>query len=296
MNFLFVDQILSYELGKGIVGLKHVSPTDSYLVSDDNGRPMLASCIVGEALGQLCSWYIIKTTNGQYRSVAGIVSEAVLYGNAYLGDTIELYVQVEELDEQAVTWNAQAKVRGKMIFEVKTSIGPCLPMEQFNNRLEVMNQLTMIDRPQVMPEWLEGSAISHSNIQYHDYLTAFDRIILWETGQKVTAQKNISLLAPYFVDHFPLKPVLPITILLESKLRLARAFLIDWLGEEKAKFLIPKKVGNIRMRDFVQPGAVIYTTLQLKEHELNRYVFQFKTEMNQKLVCLAQAEFGLFEG
>ena len=295
MNFLFVDQLLSFELGQGARGIKHVTAYDTYLAPSESGKPVLSSCIVGEALGQLCSWYVIKATDVKVRPVAGIVAEVNIFGQAYLGDTIELTVRVEQLDEQAVNWHGEAKVRGQTILIVKNSIGPCLPMVDFNDPDEVRWQLKMIDRPDNLRAFVEGQAVIPDHINYYPELTCFDNILSWNTGEKIVAQKNISIIAPYFADHFPRKPVLPITILLETKLQLAQRFLIDLLGNNAAKRFYPSKVSNIKMKDFVLPGQTLVTALTLKASSENHFVFTFRSEINKKIICTAEAEFRSYE-
>ncbi|MGE3920708.1 MAG: hypothetical protein AB7F64_07195 [Gammaproteobacteria bacterium] len=291
MNFLFVDQILSYEQGKGIRGVKNVTALDTYLTSGIDGKPVLSSCIVGEAIGQLCSWYIIKSTNATVRSVAGIVSEVNIYDQAYLGDTVELCVTVDDLDDQAVNWHGEAKVRGKTILVVESAVGPCLPMQDFNDPEEVKRQLHMIDRPQEMPAYIECQAFDSSAVRYYPELTQFDNILSWETGKQVVAQKKVTLIAPYFIDHFPRKPVLPLTIFLECQFNLARQFLADGFGKETLTTYLPSKVYDIKMKDFIMPGQVITTTMVLKQQTENSFTFHFKSLCEDKVVCIAKADF-----
>lgn len=291
MNFLFVDQLLKFELGIGAVGIKHVTAQDAYLIATPSGKPALRSCIVGEALGQLCSWYIIKATDAKLRSVAGIVSKVVMTGQAYLGDTIELNIGVDRLDDEAVIWHGEAKVAGQTIVVVESSVGPCLPMADFNDPEEVRIQLKMIDRPGTVPAAQEAQTLLNNEIKYYPELVSFDTILAWESGKQIIAQKKISVIAPFFTDHFPRKPVLPLTILLEAKLNLAQKFIADMLGEiESAKFY-PSSVRNIKMKDFVQPGSVLTSKIFLKEQNDSQIIIGFRSDLNDKLVCVAEAEF-----
>jgi 3-hydroxymyristoyl/3-hydroxydecanoyl-(acyl carrier protein) dehydratase len=162
-------------------------------------------------------------------------------------------------------------------------------MADFNDPNEVAYQLKMIDRPGEITTIPEGQAVVSDKIQFHPELTQFDNIISWEKGIKVVAQKNVSLLASYFTDHFPRKPVLPITILLQSKLQLAEQFLKDFLGADK--FIYPTRVYNIKMKDFAQSGDILFTSFHIADHSENKYIIKFRTDMNGKMVCVAEAEF-----
>lgn len=291
MNFLFVDQILELEAGKRAVGIKQVTAHDAYLYPDHAGVPTLRSCIVGECLGQLCSWVVIKATAGKMRSVGGIVSAVQMLGEARIGDTIKLEIDVDFLDEQAVNWHGHASVGDKTIFVVESSIGPCLPMTDFNDIDEVNQQLAILDRSGSFPEIPDGRLVSPLSVKYYPELVSYDRIISWETGKEVVAQKNISWLAPYLADHFPKKPVFPISLALESKLQLAFPFLAELYGEQITKEFVPERVYNIKMNDFVMPGSVLITKMTLKQHDQESAIINYRSEVNGKRVCVAEAAF-----
>lgn len=291
MNFHFVDQILELIPGQKAVGLKHVTPADFYLTNDRvQQKPVLISCIVGEAIGQLCSWNVIKATDGRRRSVAGIVSAVKVYGQAELGDTILLEVTIEQLEDDAVTWHGRASVRGQVIVEVLSSVGPCLPMENFNEISEVLQHLQIIERPQVKREAVLGVAIPI--IHFHDAApyVQYDQIIDKQPGLHLTALKNVSMLAPYFKDHFPRKPVLPVSILLECNLQLGQIFLKDLCSDKNALF-IPRQVSRIKISEFIQPGDTFITHVSLKQQSENAISLQFKSEINGKRFCVCEAEF-----
>lgn len=295
MNFLFVDQILAFEPGKGAIGIKHVTARDTYLAPTPSGKPALLSCVVGETVGQLCGWYVIKQTQGKLRAVAGIISAVNMHDYAYVGDTIHLQIWVDHLDEQAVNWRGEAKVRDKTILVVEGSVGPCLALQEFNDPEEVLRQLKMIDRPGEIPMHIEGEACNLQEIKYHPELTSYDKIISWEKGKQVIAQKNVSIIAPYFVDHFPRKPVLPLTLFLETKLQLGKKFLEEHLGATKAATLKPISLRNIKMKEFIPPGTSLITKLTIKEQTANDVVLSFhshvNSEVNNKIVCVAEAKF-----
>lgn len=294
MNFHFVDQILELDPGKRAIGLKHVTLNDHYLTPTIHGKPALLSCIVGEALGQLCSWNIIKTTDYQVRSVGGIVSEVNMSGQAFVGDSVLLDITIDHLDDQAVNWHGEASIRGETILVVQSSVGPCLSMQGFNDLDEVKAHFAIINRPGSIPEFPavgRQNKIGESAIHYHTELVQYDSILDWQPGKEVLAQKNIAIIAPYFADHFPKKPVLPISLLLETKLQLAYAFIEECVGKENVHHYIPRRVYNIKMNDFVQPGDILITRMVLKEQSDDRYVFSYRSEVNQRRICVAETEF-----
>lgn len=302
MNFHFVDQIFELELNKRITGVKHVTPADFYLTKNfTSEKPMLMSCIVGEALGQLCSWNIIKSSHGKLRSVAGLVSEVRMYKPAYLGDSIFLEVNIEELEEDAVTWNGQAKIGGEVILEICSSVGPCLPMDDFNHRDEVLQHLAWLEQRKNPSDFIEriehlvpirADILQKENFNIAQELVSYENCFKEKSDAlKIIGQKNVSILAPYFADHFPKKPVLPVSILLQSNLQLGDLFLVEYLGREKARNYLPKSVSRIKISEFIQPGDSVVTEVSLKEHTQDSIKLLFKSMLNQKRFCISEVEF-----
>src|SRR5262245_46627927 len=116
MNFLFVDRIFEFEPSKHAKALKHVTASDPYLKTDREGRSVLPSCIIGEALGQLTAWVVMDACDFAKRPVAGIADEVRIYRDVYLGETVLLMTEIEALDDQSVLYNSYATVCGEIVF------------------------------------------------------------------------------------------------------------------------------------------------------------------------------------
>lgn len=84
-----------------------------------------------------------------------------------------------------------------------------------------------------------------------------DKITDWKPGQEATAIKNVSLTEDFFDDHFPMKPIMPGTLILEGMAQLAglllEAGVRDASGRnvkallsmvERAKFRSPARPGD----------------------------------------------------
>jgi len=290
MNFLFVDQILEFEPGKRALGIKHVTLHDYYLKPGLDNKVQLLSCIVGEALGQLGAWCVMYANDFTLRPVAGVVGEVNIYDEVYLGDSILLDTTIDSLTEEAILYHSTATVNGKTVFTIENGLGPFLPMQNFNDVEEVKQQFAMIYRPGVIPQIPTGTFNPTADTAaYHSMV--FDKIISWEKGKEVVAQKNISVIAPFFVDHFPRKPVFPLSLLLECKLQLAHDFLTEHYGVDARRKFSAITLRKVKMNDFIQPGNVATTTLRLKEQTDDKVVLGFQTQVNDKRVCLAEAEF-----
>ncbi len=284
MRFLFVDQILNREHPRKITGVKHITPDDVFLCkTKESDNYAFIPSLMGETIGQLAAWLVMHEKNFALRPVAGVVSEAVMHGMAYVGQTLYLECQIDALDDVAVEYHGQASVNGVVVFSVKGAIGPMLPMAQFIDIDEVKKQFLEIDRPGHIEDLScfhsEPLLLSHGQ----EYRMQFDKIFDLEAQHSCKASKKISRSATYFADHFPNKPVLPLTLLLECKRRLADDFLEASLWSKKYKLL---RMEKIKMSDFVQPGDIIQTELIVKRANSTELVLHLRTFLMNKRVCV----------
>lgn len=286
MNFFFVDRILELVPGKQTVGLKHVTPQDTYLAARVSDKLALFPCVVGEALGQLCSWNVLKTTDFRFRPVGGVIQEIHMHAEATLGDTILLESDIEELDpeNQVVRFSGRASVQGKTLLTVSNSIAPLMPLQDFNHLHQVQTDFENLMRV------TEETPIDTSSTPTHLFPLHYDTILSSQAGQEIIALKNVALSTPYFADHFPKKPVLPLSLLMEYNLHLAHSFFAE---ATPGKILHPRAVRKVKIGNFVLPGDEVTTRITLKEQRADSIVLSFHNAVENKKVCVAEAEFGL---
>lgn len=86
--------------------------------------------------------------------------------------------------------------------------------------------------------------------------TLIDRIIDLQPGVSITAVKALSIAEEYLQDHFPLFPVMPGVMMLESMYQ-ASAWLLYKSEEFAHSVIILKEARNVKYADFVEPGQVL---------------------------------------
>lgn len=288
MSFLFVDRIVEFIPGKMCRGVKHITFDDTYLFKDENGQLCFSPCVIGEALGQLAAWNVMFSNDFTMRPVAGVVECAQLHRNVKVGETLTLEATIDCIEEDAIQYSAKAFVDSEEVFCITRAIGPLLPMQDFIDQDLVKKQFDEICRP---GEWQGTSELNSDFVLENNCAAktrvslAFDRVIEHEPGKRVVGCKKISRQAPYFPDHFPNKPVLPMTILLECKINLAYQFV------EKANLPVKyklKELRKIKMNDFVFPGSEIITSVIIKSHESDELILRFRSEVAHKRVCVME--------
>ncbi|MBN9230612.1 MAG: hydroxymyristoyl-ACP dehydratase [Legionella sp. 40-6] len=292
MRFLFVDRIVESAPGAWIRGLKHVTHDDYFLTTDKEGRACFIPSLIGETLGQLAAWNVMSLNDFSSRPVAGIVDSARLYRPAYVGETLLLESHIDSLDERAVQYHSEARVGSELVFSISGALGPLLPMDDFIEKSIVREQFAEINRHtdwfalcadlNIIPmQELLGASNENRRVNM-----SFDRICSSEPGISLIAEKRLSRAAPYFPDHFPKKPVLPMTVLLECKINLAYEFIL------RAGYTTCYQVAELRkikMNEFVHPGDVIECLVTVKRRDEQELVLSFRSTVAGKRVCVMDA-------
>ncbi len=93
----------------------------------------------------------------------------------------------------------------------------------------------------------------------HRYPFLFvDRIIEFEDNKKIVGIKNVTINEPFFVGHFPGRPVMPGVLALEAMAQVAAIFAIkskDGVLPGKTVFLTG--VNNVKWRKQILPGDTL---------------------------------------
>lgn len=289
MSFLFVDRILELSPGKSVRGIKQVTSDDFYLTQSDDGRFCFIPSLIGETLGQLAAWNVMLSNDFTMRPVAGIVGKALLKRPVFVGETLLLESIIDSLDENAVRYHSRASVGSEEVFCVEDALGPLLPMSDFIGNDEIRLQFSQIYRP---GDWEEASRADEQINFLDSSLTLnanmhmnFDRIVEFNAAESLVAEKLVNSAAPYFSDHFPKKPVLPMTVLLQCKLNLAKAFIRH--SKLNSGFDV-QALRRVKMNEFVQPGDKVTTHLRVKSSSQEALILSFRSEVDGKRVCVLE--------
>src|SRR5438270_3994663 len=93
-----------------------------------------------------------------------------------------------------------------------------------------------------------------------------NRILDVQTGDSLTAMKNLSLAEEYLSDHFPGFPVMPGVLMLEA-LTQAGAWLIRDMEDFAHSIIVLKQAKTIKYGSFVEPGRQLELRVNLVSHD-----------------------------
>ncbi len=289
--FHFVDRILQLEPGKHALGVRHITHSDPFILSGKGRRPQLAPSIIGEALGQLGAWNVMAANGFTLRPVAGIARNVRIVGEAGPGDTLVLDTTIESFDDEIVTYYSVATVRGVEVLVIEEGLGPFLPLEEFNDPGEVSRHFDRIYRPGSLAEALEDTPAVEGASQPDSSWLEFDEILSWEAGQEAAASTRISDEWTFFDDHFPRKRVLPLSMLVQGILGLGERLLAGQPPAPPEGSLRPKRLRNVKMSQFVEPGQTVVAMAKVKEKTDAQARLSFRCEVDGKRVCIAEIDF-----
>jgi len=240
--FSFVDRITAFEAGQRAKGQFAVPA----------GLSSFPACLVAEAVGQLAAWVAMAHVGFRRRPVAGLAGETRFVGEVTPGQRLDLEVELESCDDDAVAYRGCARVAGEKVLELSQCVGPMLPLEDFDAPEAVQQRFQVLCGAGAPGGGFRGVTPPE--------LRVVDR----QPGERVRAAMQVPAAAPFFADHFPRRAVFPGTLLLDSQIRLARG-LADELPRPGASPLIPARVTDVKIRSFIVPGQAVELEAQLSQ-------------------------------
>jgi 3-hydroxymyristoyl/3-hydroxydecanoyl-(acyl carrier protein) dehydratase len=232
--FSFVDRITELEAGTRAKG--------QFAVPD--GLPYFPACLVAEAVGQLAAWVAMDHAGFHRRPVAGLAGETRFLGEVTPGQRLDLEVEIESCDDEAVAYGGCARVAGAKVLQLGHCVGPMLPLEDFDAPEAVQGRFQVLRDGGAPSGGFRGVVPPE--------LVVIDR----RPGERVRAALHVPAAAPFFADHFPRRPVFPGTLLLDSQIRLAVGLAAE-LPRPGASPLVPARVTDVKIRSFILPGQAV---------------------------------------
>jgi 3-hydroxyacyl-[acyl-carrier-protein] dehydratase len=105
----------------------------------------------------------------------------------------------------------------------------------------------------------------------HRYpLLLVDRVLEFEAGKRLLAVKNVTINEPFFVGHFPARPVMPGVLILEALAQAAALLSLDSAGVEidEKTLVYFAAIDHARFKRPVEPGDQLLldvTLLRLRQ-------------------------------
>lgn len=116
-----------------------------------------------------------------------------------------------------------------------------------------------------------------------------DRVLELEKGKRIKALKNVTINEPFFVGHFPYRPVMPGVLMLESMAQTAAIMAFDMMGalpDEKTVFYFAG-VDGARFKRPVEPGDQLILDVEMDRVRGGIYKFNARALVADELAAEA---------
>lgn len=117
-----------------------------------------------------------------------------------------------------------------------------------------------------------------------------DRVLELDHGKSIRALKNVTINEPYFVGHFPSRPVMPGVLMLEALAQASALLSFDTLGIELDAKTLFYFVGidNARFKRVVEPGDQLLLDVTLQRHRQGIFRYAAKAHVGDEVTVEAE--------
>jgi 3-hydroxymyristoyl/3-hydroxydecanoyl-(acyl carrier protein) dehydratase len=266
--FSFVDKITELKPGRGVRG-------QFAIPSHVHGFP---SALVGEAIGQLAAWAAMEAVGFSRRPVAALAGQISFVAPVHPGDVLELAADLESCDEDRVFYSGTAYANGSVVMTLHDCMAPMLHQEEFDDIDKIRGHYRRLitggaqpGRLQDVPQ-LETSGSTGS------------------PGHWAEAELHVPSAADFFCDHFPRRPVLPATLLIDSLCRLTETLMPPTAADNTEPAMGITALHQAKIRSWVAPGQPIRLRIELADPGSRRGTVRMSAFSGKERVATVSAE------
>jgi len=117
-----------------------------------------------------------------------------------------------------------------------------------------------------------------------------DRVLEIEQGQRIKAIKNVSINEPYFLGHFPHRPVMPGVLMLEAMAQAAAILSFDSMGKalDDNSVYYFAGIDAARFKRPVEPGDQLVMDVELVRSRAGIFKFKGTCSVDGAVACEAE--------
>jgi len=259
--FSFVDAICALVAGERVRG-RYAVPA-----AIENFPQSLAA----EAVGQLAAWAAMAQFDFRLRPVAGLAQELEFHRRCVPGQALELEVELESCTEEAISYSGTARSGGDTVLELKHSVGPMLPMADFDDAAAVAADFALLTGAGRPPGACAGVE------------AALGELLRCEPEHSLDARLVVPEGAAFFADHFPRRPVFPATLLMHA--------LTHWAVELDGGADVSRlaAVRNVKMRSWILPGQQVDLRIERVGGDEATTTLKLAARVGERSVAAARA-------
>lgn len=116
-----------------------------------------------------------------------------------------------------------------------------------------------------------------------------DRVLEIEKGKRIRAVKNVSINEPFFIGHFPNRPVMPGVLMLEALAQAAAILAFDAMDAEPDEKTVYYFAGieGARFKRPVEPGDQLILEVEMGRSKAGIFKFQTRALVGEEVAVEA---------
>ena len=117
-----------------------------------------------------------------------------------------------------------------------------------------------------------------------------DRVLEIEPGKSIKALKNVTINEPFFMGHFPHRPVMPGVLMLEAMAQAAALLSFSTMGvtpDDKTVYYFAG-IDGARFKRPVEPGDQMIMDVSLLRMKAGIFKFKGVTRVGEHIACEAE--------
>ena len=114
-----------------------------------------------------------------------------------------------------------------------------------------------------------------------------DRIIEIDGNEKVVGIKNVSINENFFQGHFPMRPVMPGVLMLQTLVE-AGAWLLRLSNDYRHSIIVLREAKNVKYGHFMEPGRQMNVSVELVEQSEDQATLKGKGEVEGQATVSAK--------
>jgi 3-hydroxyacyl-[acyl-carrier-protein] dehydratase len=117
-----------------------------------------------------------------------------------------------------------------------------------------------------------------------------DRVVEFEKDKRLKALKNVTINEPFFVGHFPVRPVMPGVLILEALAQTAALLSFESAGQDISDDMVVYFVGidGARFKRPVEPGDQLMLEATLDRARAGIYKYKTKAFVDGEVAAEAE--------
>jgi 3-hydroxyacyl-[acyl-carrier-protein] dehydratase len=117
-----------------------------------------------------------------------------------------------------------------------------------------------------------------------------DRVLEIDKGKSIRALKNVTMNEPFFVGHFPHRPVMPGVLMLEAMAQTAAllSFATAGVSPDSKTVYYFAGIDGARFKRPVEPGDQLVMDVSLLRMKAGIYKFKGVARVGEELACEAE--------